>query len=292
VARPFDPEEGSPVSRRRLLALGALLLLLAGGALGVVLRPAQATVTKPAVRAVAVSCGQTITATTTVSNDLTDCSGDGLVIGANGVVLNLGGHTIDGSGSDTGIANNGFDNVTIQNGTLTGFLDGVSVGNDANANKLLTLRVHDNAGVGIIVEGSSDNAVISGNTAYANTAGIHVLDSAAAQLTTNTTSGNDAGIILSETTGAILTGNKAISNGITGVTVNSASSATQLKTTTASSNDLNGIDVQDATAKISGTVANFNTQLGVDAAPGVADLGKNTAKGNGDAHQCESVVCS
>jgi len=45
-----------------------------------------------------VTCGQVITQSIKVANDLTDCPGDGLVIGANNVKIDLHGHTIDGDG--------------------------------------------------------------------------------------------------------------------------------------------------------------------------------------------------
>jgi hypothetical protein len=75
-----------------------------------------------------VSCGQVITRDTVVSNDLVDCPGSGLVIGADGVTLNLGRHVLDGDGSAGGIGIvNGTrppaggeivacDGVTIRNG--------------------------------------------------------------------------------------------------------------------------------------------------------------------------------
>ena len=44
----------------------------------------------------AVSCGATITRDTTLKADLTNCPGDGLVIGADNITLDLNGHTIDG----------------------------------------------------------------------------------------------------------------------------------------------------------------------------------------------------
>ena len=47
-------------------------------------------------KAVTVSCGETITADTMLANDLTDCPDHGLEIGADGVTLDLNGHTIDG----------------------------------------------------------------------------------------------------------------------------------------------------------------------------------------------------
>jgi hypothetical protein len=47
-------------------------------------------------QATRVSCGQTITHDTTLTVDLINCPGDGLVIGADNLTLNLNRHTIDG----------------------------------------------------------------------------------------------------------------------------------------------------------------------------------------------------
>jgi hypothetical protein len=44
-----------------------------------------------------VACGDTLTVDTRLDSDLA-CPGDGLVIAADGVTLDLGGHTITGSG--------------------------------------------------------------------------------------------------------------------------------------------------------------------------------------------------
>src|SRR4051794_31513384 len=79
--------------------------------------------------ATVVACGQVIVADTKVSNDLVDCPGDGLVIGAPGIRLNLDGHTIDGDAvidtADDGIDNSrGFADVTIRNGVVQQFSQG------------------------------------------------------------------------------------------------------------------------------------------------------------------------
>ncbi|HEX3542546.1 MAG TPA: hypothetical protein VHT75_19110, partial [Acidimicrobiales bacterium] len=47
-----------------------------------------------------VVCGQTITASVTLTADLGPCLGDGLVVTASNVTLNLNGHTITGGGSN------------------------------------------------------------------------------------------------------------------------------------------------------------------------------------------------
>jgi hypothetical protein len=44
-----------------------------------------------------VSCGDTITADTTLDSDLVDCPSNGIVIGADDITLDLNGHTIDGA---------------------------------------------------------------------------------------------------------------------------------------------------------------------------------------------------
>jgi hypothetical protein len=44
-----------------------------------------------------VSCGDTITADTTLDTDLVDCPNNGIVIGADDITLDLNGHTIDGN---------------------------------------------------------------------------------------------------------------------------------------------------------------------------------------------------
>ena len=47
-----------------------------------------------------VACGATITTDTKLRADLTNCPGDGLVIGGDGITLDLGRRTIDGAGAE------------------------------------------------------------------------------------------------------------------------------------------------------------------------------------------------
>jgi parallel beta-helix repeat protein len=75
----------------------------------------------------ALDCGRTLTRDTTLQTDILECPGDGLVIGANGVDLDLNGLTIDGTGLGVGVRNDGFDNVTIKNGTISDFDYGVQL---------------------------------------------------------------------------------------------------------------------------------------------------------------------
>ena len=99
----------------------SLILALAAFALALIAAPAQAT---------HVQCGDVITQDTKLDSDLIDCPANGVVIGADGITLDLNGHTIDGSGFPPGPSNGvddsgGFDRVTIENGTIRDFRNGV-----------------------------------------------------------------------------------------------------------------------------------------------------------------------
>jgi hypothetical protein len=70
-------------------------------------------------------CGATIKKSTKLTKDLTDCRGVGLRIGADGITLDLNGHTVAAAAQRNptahGILNVGHDRVTIKGGTVKGF---------------------------------------------------------------------------------------------------------------------------------------------------------------------------
>jgi len=92
-----------------------------------------------------VICGQTLTESTIVENDLANCPGDGLVAGADGIAIDLDGHTIDGQtfATGTGIAISGVDGVVVGNGAITGFDVGVSIVFGADGTQVRDLRISD-----------------------------------------------------------------------------------------------------------------------------------------------------
>ena len=84
------------------------------------------------------SCGDTITVDTKLDSDLVDCPNNGLVIGADGVTVNLNGHVITGDGEefsecpkrefcDVGVLSDRYDGVTVMNGATRGFNFGVAM---------------------------------------------------------------------------------------------------------------------------------------------------------------------
>src|SRR4051794_35480523 len=76
-----------------------------------------------------IACGARLTKDTRLATDLVDCPGPGLVIDADGIRLDLNGHTVDGDGAgdDVGIEIAGHRDVTVTHGTVRGFAEGVLV---------------------------------------------------------------------------------------------------------------------------------------------------------------------
>ena len=121
-----------------------------------------------------VSCGDKITADTTLDSDLVDCPNNGIVIGADGVTLDLNGHLIDGDGTeargcdretelcDFGVANDGHDGVTVRDGSVREFGVGVFVGG-ARKNRVLNISASGHDFFGAVVGGSSRSVIRGGS---------------------------------------------------------------------------------------------------------------------------------
>jgi parallel beta-helix repeat protein len=135
----------------------ALLGLLACGLFAVGPSPALAA---------HVQCGATLTQDTTLDSDLIDCPGNGVLIAADGVTLDLAGHTIDGTGGPNGVVTMGrASGITITGGWVRQFHNAVTLGSGA-AFTLRDLQVsgsHD----GVLLAGSS-NVVVERALAWEN----------------------------------------------------------------------------------------------------------------------------
>jgi Right handed beta helix region len=87
------------------------------------------------------TCGMTITTDVVIGNDLT-CSRDALIVGADGITIDLGGHIISGVGSDAMNGVNGGSvfpvavdahTFTVEHGAITGFATAVSAQEQSGA---------------------------------------------------------------------------------------------------------------------------------------------------------------
>ncbi len=177
-----------------------------------------------AAQAAPLACGATITSNTTLRAHLTNCPGDGLVIGADGVRLNLGRHTIDGSGApgSAGIRLAGHRRVVVSGGTVKEFETGVALSH-ADGNRLRGLALHANTGRAIDLSGGSDGNQITGNDAGGN---------------------GKTGIALTDSTANVVSGNTAGHNAITGLLLDGAS-GNRIARNRAQGNVGNGIAIVD-----------------------------------------------
>jgi hypothetical protein len=196
----------------------------------------------------AVSCGDTVTADTTLHKDLVDCTNNGIEIGADDLTLDLNGHSVTGDGKpfkgcadnescDAGLLNEGHDGITLRHGVVRRFGAGVVVG-DAARNSVLDIRTSRNDVFGFVVAGSSRTVIrnSSGNRNPApegdglglfgahhtrithsafrrNGLGIHVADSSRTLIRDDAFSGNaDFGVLI-QANGTRAQGNRCKGNG-------------------------------------------------------------------------------
>ncbi len=175
------------------------------------------------VRAASDLCGQTITTSITFSADQ-NCTGNGLIVGADGVTIDLGGFTLTGDrgSSDLGITSIGHSQVVIRNGTVRNFDQGIFIsgGGETTSVKMTNVIVRDNVheganiaigvatvthsafidngGSGVFFQGFSDKGSLIASSAFVGNggAGFQISGGSKSKLTGLTATGNSVGVVL------------------------------------------------------------------------------------------------
>jgi parallel beta-helix repeat protein len=226
------------------------------------------------------TCGQTVMTSVALTADLS-CTGTGLIVGAPKVTIDLAGFTIGGDGDlgDVGIDNGGgFEKLTIKDGTISEFGEGISIGNNAQKNTIDNVTVfgcqtagidlNDSdagkvkecifngiGGIGLVLgDGSTDNTVEKSTALGNGVAGFEMRGSNNTIKKTDVT-GNSVGILL------LGTGNVVSSCGIyrnSGRGVDVVGAGNEVSKSTIIGNFSEGIDVHGA----SGTAIERNTVSG------------------------------
>lgn len=178
-----------------------------------------------------VKCGDTITTDVELKRDLVDCPGNGIVIGADNIELDLNGHTIDGDGAlgcadlyacDYGVDNTaGHDGVTIENGSIREFATAVFVLGAAD-NRIRALSSSDNILGGLLLIECETSKIernsISQNGLTTDQAGLIVFDSTDLRIQRNSVFANgDIGMFLIGLSNSRLERNSVSGNPETGV---------------------------------------------------------------------------
>jgi parallel beta-helix repeat protein len=141
-----------------------------------------------------ISCGDVITEDATLDSDLIDCPGNGIVIDANDVTLDLNGHVVDGRGHSWGITAaatpEGRSGVTIENGSVRDFEFGVVQAADFGV--VSHISAFSNF-VGIDASTPSGHVRVERNTLEGNGHGIKA-DTEDARIERNVVQGNCVGL--------------------------------------------------------------------------------------------------
>ena len=168
-----------------------------------------------------VSCGDTITTDTTLTQDLVDCANNGIVIGADNITLDLNGYRVDGDGRsfagcvqgeicDAGLLNFSHGGVTVTGGSVQEFSFGALVV-AAGQNRVLNISAKNNRFVGIGVV-SCRQSVVRDSSGIHNGGGdgdgMFLLDSHHVRVINNVFAKNgELGIHVGESSNNVVKGN-------------------------------------------------------------------------------------
>lgn len=175
-----------------------------------------------------VSCGETITTDTTLDSDLVNCPNNGIVIGADGITLDLAGHRIDGDGApavgcdpeiewcDVGVVNEGHNGVTTKDGLVQEFDLGLVVG-EARGNRVMRISSRRQVFFGVLVFGSTRTLIRDGTFSHnipPEGDGIGVFGSRHIRIVDNKIGSNEGpGIHLGDSSQNAVKENKFVRNG-------------------------------------------------------------------------------
>ena len=258
-----------------------------------------------------VRCGQTLVRSVSLRSDLAGCPGGGLVIGADNVTVNLNGHRVSTTATDTiGVDVGSHHGVTIRNGTISGFATGIQL-DGAQHSRVSDVRLVDSVAGGILLVNSEHNTITATHIFHTgadlNNSGILLYQSDRNRITSNVLTRNGDGIQLIRSSANVVVGNVSSDSGSgislydaangntiaknvtnensdTGILLDQHDDNNRIESNSASGNGFAGIGVgASAGNQVIHNAANHNLGAGiavVDAATGTLVLG-NTASSNG-----------
>ena len=206
-------------------------------------------------------CGATITKSTKLTQDLTNCPGVGIQIGADGITLDLDGHTVAAAAKRNpkahGILNVGHDRVTIKGGTVQGFgAYGVRLAG-VQRNHVVDMKMTANfTGIGLVESSSNlvERSVMSGSRFV----GVNLTGGTANRVVHNEIAGSiGAGVLLQTSVGDHGSHNRVMDNAIdgNGIQVNPGQVAAMIARNTITTTAADGIVVYEPSTILQGNAA-------------------------------------
>jgi parallel beta-helix repeat protein len=211
-----------------------------------------------------VFCGQVITTSVTLGNSLSGCAGDGIVIGAGGITIDLNGHSIDGVGLGVGVRNDGHDDVTVRNGRVTQFDYGLVLNPGTLRNTVSGITFAETEWSAMQLNAASSNQLRGNDVSAFSDIGVHLVN------------GSSSNVLADNKVG--------LGNGESFV-VESGSDSNRLEGNTVSESSDNSVRVFASanTAIVGNKIAGgSDVALMIEAAPGTVVQG-NSIGGVGDA---------
>jgi hypothetical protein len=239
------------------------------------------------------SCGATITTSVRLTADLLECPGDGLIVGAPGIVIDLRGHTVDGVGTGNGISGNGFADVTVRNGTVRDFAFGVRMA-DAPGARITNMRVEDTRfGIELTDDGTTSALVAWNRVSNATQAGINVESLANGNIVrANEVSASHRGIAVQQSAERnTVELNHVHDNVLSGMRIQAPQSVVRLNLLR--DNGQHGLELglSAGDSQVRLNVALGNAGHGITAATPVLMSDGNVARNNQTDPQCVNVAC-
>jgi parallel beta-helix repeat protein len=244
------------------------------------------------------TCGQKITVSVRLANDLVGCPHDGLVIGADRITVDLAGHSIQGGNApgSEGIADDGHNGLTVKNGSISHFfLSGIGLRGAAGSSvSHVTIRqigaggVEPDTSAGVLVKDSPGTSVsastVTNDVSAFQSDGVDVLSSARTVISDSRIARNAwDGVVVIDSPDSRIVDNTLDRNANQGIEVNFGADRTLLARNHAAHNVSNGLVV----GAISGARIIDNT-LTVNGEGGLfmfdllnSRVSGNTAHGNG-----------
>lgn len=232
-----------------------------------------------AAQATTVSCGDHITTSIVVDNDLT-CSGTALIVDANNITIDLGGHTLQFGGRETsnakGVLVYKHSDVRIKDGTINDFETGIHLLGDGNVVSRVVTRRGD---TGVWAKGEA-NEVYGARMYEPDHAGVRT-DGDYGVVDTTRVFGKpgvtEFGIVVSGPKNVVsesLATSAAFGISITGDDASVTNSVAYYNSQT-------GIEMQSPFGVLTGNTANHNGGSGIFASNKEGTAESNTANDNG-----------
>ena len=203
-------------------------------------------------------CGATIVADLTLYHDLI-CTGDGLIVGADGIKIDLNGYTITGPGGGVGIAVTGRADVSIAGGTIRTFMTAVRVNTSTDV-VIKQIEFVENSEAIDLQSGSVGNTIKDNLFRDSTTRAIMLRGNAIDnEIKNNTFTGNRVGILLFGGVDTTVKQNVLSGSSVAGIRFNVTATGNVLKDNTVRSNAVGVEFIVTTTGSATGNELKDNT---------------------------------